>query len=143
MSSLTSTTFINFAKEKAKKVFYIVLKKKPFSVKRIEEINKEIEIKLEKFFIKIIPQLNQINPKDKEKFLKYITLKATLKILENIMEKNFMKLTEEDKIAAQKIYENGDKDDFNEKENENNKFINNGDGELNSMNDVSVNNPSS
>ena len=126
MSTYTLTTFVDHAKEKAKKVLYLVLIKKPFSVKQLEDINKEIEIKLEKFFNKIIPQLNKIKPKDEEKFLKYMMLKATIKILDKIMEKNYLKMTEEDKIAAKAIYENGDIDDFNEKVNENNGIINNG-----------------
>lgn len=132
MSTYTLTAFVDYAKEKAKNIIYLVLKKKPFSVKQLEDINKEIEIKLEKFFDKIIPQLNEIKPKDEEKFLKYMMLKATIKILDKIMEKNYLKMTDEDKIAAKAIYQNGGTDDFNEKVNENNSIINN--GESNDLN---------
>ena len=48
-------------------------------------------------------------------------LKATLNILEKIMEKNYIKLTENDKISAKKIYENNN-NDLNETNNENNKM---------------------
>ena len=141
MSTYTLTNLVDYAKEKANKVLYLVLKKKSFSVKQLEDINKEIEIKLEKFFDKIIPQLNKIKPKDEEKFLKYMMLKATIKILDKIMEKNYLKMTDEDKIAAKAIYENGDMDNFNEKANENNSIINN--GESNDLNNpyFVLNNP--
>lgn len=116
-STCTLTSIIDYAKEKAKKTLYLVLIKKPLSAKSLEKINKEIELKLNKFLDKIIPKLNEINPQDKEKFLKYIMLKATLNILDKIMAENYMKLTENDKIAAQKIYENSE-NDFNETKNQ-------------------------
>lgn len=115
-STYTLTSIVQYAKEKAKKTLYLVLKKKPLSVKTLEKINVEIEKKLTKFFDKIIPKLEEIKPKDPEKFLKFMMLKATLKILDKIMEENFMKLTEEDKIAAKNIYESPGEDDFEERD---------------------------
>lgn len=118
MSTYNLSTIVEYAKEKAKKTLYLVLIKKPLSVKSLEKINNEIEVKLEKFFDKILPKLNEIKPQDPEKFLKYMMLKATLNILEKIMEKNYLKLTENDKISAKKIYENNN-NDLNETNNEN------------------------
>ena len=121
MSTYNLSTIEEYAKEKAKKTLYLVLIKKPLSVKSLEKINNEIEVKLEKFLDKIIPKLKEIKPQDPEKFLKYMMLKATLNILEKIMEKNYLKLTENDKISAKKIYENNN-NDLNETNNENNKM---------------------
>ena len=121
MSTYNLSTIVEYAKEKAKKTLYLVLIKKPLSVKSLEKINNEIEVKLEKFLDKIIPKLKEIKPQDPEKFLKYMMLKATLNILEKIMEKNYLKLTENDKISAKKIYENNN-NDLNETNNENNKM---------------------
>ena len=121
MSTYNLSTIVEYAKEKAKKTLYLVLIKKPLSVKSLEKINNEIEVKLEKFLDKILPKLNEIKPQDPEKFLKYMMLKATLNILEKIMEKNYLKLTENDKISAKKIYESNN-NDLNEKNNENNKM---------------------
>lgn len=121
MSTYNLSTIVEYAKKKAKKTLYLVLIKKPLSVKSLEKINNEIEVKLEKFLDKILPKLNEINPQDPEKFLKYMMLKATLNILEKIMEKNYLKLTENDKISAKKIYESNN-NDLNETNNENNKM---------------------
>ncbi len=121
MSTYNLSTIVEYAKEKAKKTLYLVLIKKPLSVKSLEKINNEIEVKLEKFLDKIIPKLKEIKPQDPEKFLKYMMLKATLNILEKIMEKNYLKLTENDKISAKKIYESNN-NDLNETNNENNKM---------------------
>jgi len=118
-STYTLTSIVEYAKEKAKKALYLVLTKKPLSVKSLEKVNKEIELKLNKFLDKIIPQLKKINPQDPEKFLKYMMLKATLNILDKIMKENYMNLSENDKIAAQSIFENNDKD-FNDTQKENN-----------------------
>ena len=124
MSTYSLSSIVEYAKEKAKKTLYLVLIKKPLSVKSLEKINNEIELKLEKFLNKIIPKLQEINPKDPEKFLKYMMLKATLNILEKIMAENYMKLSENDRIAAKNIYENKN-NDFNVINNEDNKMINN------------------
>ena len=121
MSTYNLSTIVEYAKEKAKKTLYLVLIKKPLSVKSLEKINNEIEVKLEKFLDKILPKLNEIKPQDPEKFLKYMMLKATLNILEKIMEKNYLKLTENDKISAKKIYESNN-NDLNETNNENDKM---------------------
>ncbi len=118
-STYTLTSIVEYAKEKAKKALYLVLVKKPLSVKSLEKVNKEIELKLTKFLEKIIPKLNEINPKDKEKFLKYMMIKATLNILDKIMKENYMNLSENDKIAAQSIFENND-NDINDAQNESN-----------------------
>jgi hypothetical protein len=67
-STYTLTSIVECAKEKAKKVLYLVLIKKPLSVKALEKINKKIELKLNKFLDKIIPKLEGIKPQEEEKF---------------------------------------------------------------------------
>lgn len=113
-SSYSLTSVINYTKEKAKKALYLVLIKKPLSVKSTEKLNKIIESKLTKFFDKIIPKLNEIKPEDPEKFMKYMMLKATFKILEKIMNDNYLKMNEDDRNKIKEIY--GSENDENEGE---------------------------
>ena len=108
------TTLINEAKEKGRQTLHLVLKKKPLSKETLENLNNEIEEKLGLFMEKIIPKLKEVNPKDPEKFLKYLILQGVLKILGKIMEENFLSMTEEDKKAVEKIYEKCKEEDFKE-----------------------------
>lgn len=137
----TTNDWKNYAMEQGKKVIYLVLRKKSFSQKIIEKINKELENKLSSFALKIIEKLQKVQPKDPENFIKYLMLKGSIKILEKIMKDNFLILSEEDKIAAQKMFEEGyedeeKKNDDNEKkkhkgDNNNFKSENNGDNSNN------------
>lgn len=111
----------NYAMEQGKKIIYLVLKKKSFSQKISDKINKEIEKKLPLFALKIIDKLQKFQPKDPENFIKYLMLKGTMKILEKIMNDNFLSLSEEDKISAQKMFEEGyvdEKKDDDDKKND-------------------------
>ena len=101
-------------KKKEDKLFHLVLKKKPLSKETLENLNNEIEERLGLFMEKIIPKLKEVNPKDPEKFLKYLNLQGVLKILGKIMDENFLCMTEEDKKVVERIYEKCNEEDFKE-----------------------------
>ena len=115
MPSLTQIK--QYAIEEGKKIIYLVLKKKPLSAEIIEKLSGDSLKMLEEYLISIIPALQKINPQDPEKVLKYISLQATLKILFKIMNDNYLTLSENDRILAEKIY-NNDKEKEKGKENE-------------------------
>ena len=119
MPSLTQIK--QYAIEEGKKIIYLVLKKKPLSAEIIEKLSGDSLKRLEEYLISIIPALQKINPQDPEKVLKYISLQATLKILFKIMNDNYLTLSENDRILAEKIY-NNDKEKEKEKEKENEKI---------------------
>lgn len=122
----TNTQILTYAKKKAKESLYLVLKKKPFATEIVEEINEEVEKRLTKFVEKLAKNLEEWQSEDKEKLLKFTLLKAIVKILDNIMQENYIKMTENDKIAVEKIFGNGDDDDiYNFKNERNNYFKNN------------------
>lgn len=109
--TITTNDWKNYAMEHGKKVIYLVLRKKSFSKKINEKINEELEKKLSSFALKIIEKLQKVQPKDPENFIKYLMLKGSIKILEKIMKDNFLILSEEDKIATQKMFEEGNVDE--------------------------------
>lgn len=115
MPSLTQIK--QYAIEEGKNIIYLVLKKKPLSAEIIEKLSGDSLKRLEEYLISIIPALQKINPQDPEKVLKYISLQATLKILFKIMNDNYLTLSENDRILAEKIY-NNDKEKEKGKENE-------------------------
>ena len=135
MEIKTITKLIDITQEKAKKVFYIVLKKKPLHKKIIEEIESKLENKMIELFIKIEPKLKQAKFENEEKSLKYIILKGLILNLQKELEENKINLTEKDKNTINElfnddndIYENKIKEDESEHnlmENENNNEKNN------------------
>jgi len=135
MEIKTITKLIDITQEKAKKVFYIVLKKKPLHKKIIEEIESKLENKMIELFIKIEPKLKQAKFENEEKSLKYIILKGLILNLQKELEENKINLTEKDKNTINElfnddndIYENKIKEDeseYNLMENENNNEKNN------------------
>ena len=105
-SSNYITEIIQNTKEEGKKTLYLILQKKPIPVEIIEELNEKLEKRLEQYIKRIIPELVKMKPENPEKTLKYISLKASYKILEEIIKEQYLKLNEKDKISAKVIYEN-------------------------------------
>lgn len=110
---LSPTRIKQFIIEKSKKTFYLVLKKKPLSVETIEKLNIDFEKRLECYIDKIILDLEKMNPQDPEKILKYISLQATVQILNRIMNEKYINMTDNDKKTAEQIF---NKKDENKKE---------------------------
>lgn len=122
MFNKTITTVFDNCINKGKKVLYLVLKKKTNEQRIIEELEKELDIKMQMFLDKIFEKLKTVQFDNKERSYKYILLKGLINILEKMIEENMGKLTEEDKQLIQEIM-NEDKDPKNnpEKESKNNK----------------------
>jgi hypothetical protein len=116
--SRTLTTLIETSKKQGRKILHLVLKQKPLSKETVENLTEEIEKRLGAFFIKIAPKLEQMKPNEPETFLKYLLLQGVLKILENIMKKSYLSLTEEDKKAVERIYKKCEEEDFEKEEND-------------------------
>lgn len=108
LKNISSITQVKqYAIEAGKKTLYLVLKKKPLSVETIEKLNDNFQKKFEEYIIRIIPALQKLNPEDPEKVLKYIALNAMLQILTKIMNDSYLNLSENDRILAEEIYNNG------------------------------------
>ena len=107
----TDTQLLKYAKLKARKSLYLVLKKKPFATKIVEELNEEVERRLTIFIERLVKKMEGRKCDDPEKLLKYTILKAIVKILDNIMKENYIQMTEDDKIAVEKIFGDGNDDD--------------------------------
>lgn len=105
----TNTKILTYAKKKAKQSLYLVLKKKSFATEVIEELNEEVEKRLTNFIQRLVKNLEERQCGDPETLLKYTILKAIVKTLDNIMKENYIQMTENDKIAVERIY-NGDDD---------------------------------
>ena len=82
---------------KAKNTLYLVLKKKGFVEKAIEDIDKELEKRLIEYLKNIAPKLNQMKFDDPEKALECLFLKQMIKILDDMLKERLLILNEEDK----------------------------------------------
>ena len=115
----TSTNILQYAKSKARKSLYLVLKKKPFAKEIVEELNEEVERRLTNFIEKLVKKMEERQNDDPEKLLKYTILKAIVRILDNIMKENYIQMTEDDKAAVEIIFGDGDDNDDNDDYNAN------------------------
>jgi hypothetical protein len=114
MYTETVTKLIHKAVEKGKKVYYIVLKS--FHKEIIEQIEKELEVKMIEFMEKIAPKLKEDKFENKEQSLKYIILKGLIIILEKELAKNKINLSNQDKKILKEIMDNDDDNDICENE---------------------------
>lgn len=123
MFSQTVTTIINKYVPKGKKILYLVLQKKTNERIIIENLERELDIKMQDFLRKISEKLINVKFDDAERSLKYILLKGLINILEKMIEENMGKLSEEDKKLIKDIMneDNNQKHDNNEKDGKNNK----------------------
>lgn len=123
MFNKTVTTVIDNCVKKGKKVLYLVLQKKTNERKIIEDLERELDIKMQMFLDKISEKLINIKFDDAERSLKYILLKGLINILEKMIEENMGKLSEEDKKLIEDIMneENNPKNDDKRKEGKDNK----------------------
>ena len=113
--------------EKGKKIYYLVLKKKPFQKEIIEQLESQLKSKINEFLDKIIDKFKEIKFDNIEQSLKYILLKGLILILEKELNKNKIHLSEGEKKILKEIMENDDEnDDIHEKEikNEGNLLLN-------------------
>jgi len=114
--SRTLTKLIETSKKQGKKILHLVLKQKPLSKETVDNLSEEIEKRLSAFFIKIIPKMEQLKPNEPETFLKYLVLQGVLKILENIMKKSYLSLSENDKKSVEIMFKKCEEEDFKEED---------------------------
>ena len=93
--------------KKGKKVLHNILKKKArFHFKAvIEELDKEIEERMNLYLFSMLPKLKNIQFEDKEQSLKIIILKALINILKKMVDEHSIKLSEEDNKLLDNILE--------------------------------------
>jgi len=102
------TTLYHKYIEKKKKVIYLILKKKPFQKEIIDQLESQLEFKMNEFFDKIIDKIKETKFDNIEQSLKYILLKGLVLILEKELNKNKIDLSEGEKNTLKEIMENDD-----------------------------------
>ena len=102
------TTLYHKYIEKKKKVIYLILKKKPFQKEIIDQLESQLEFKMNEFFDKIIDKIKETKFNNIEQSLKYILLKGLVLILEKELNKNKIDLSEGEKNTLKEIMENDD-----------------------------------
>jgi hypothetical protein len=120
----TFTTVVNEAANKGKKVLYLVLKRKTNERRIIEDLEKELDIKMQMFLENIQEKIINAKFDNKERALKYILLKGLINILEKMIVENMGKLSDEDKKLIEDIMKednNPQNDDDNGKDAKNKK----------------------
>jgi len=130
--SITQTTI-----EKGKHILHLILKKKPLTVKVIEEINDELEKRLTKFLDNIFIKIKDMKFDNPEQTLKVIIIKGLINILKKMIEENSIKLTEEDKKILDEIMIEDNNNNINIEENNE---IKNDDNNINNFNSNDINN---
>ena len=118
MINKTVTTIADKYIDKGKKVLYLVLNEKKDENIIIEDLQNELYIKMQKFTEKNIEKIKKAVDEfeDIEASLKYIFIKALIKILEKMIEENKGKLSEKDKKVIENIMkEDNDHKNDNEK----------------------------
>ena len=94
--------------EESKKTLYLVLRKKGFADEIIEEINKEVEKRLELYLNKIIHKLENMHFDNPEEALKCLLLKQVIKILDEMEKEKLLSIGEEDKKIINDILNSRD-----------------------------------
>ena len=113
----TVTTVVDNCINKGRKVLYLVLKKKTNEQRIIEELEKELDLKMRILLDRIVEKLKRVKFDNPERALKCILLRGLINILEKMIEENMGKLTEEDNKIIQEIM-NEDKEPKNKFEKE-------------------------
>lgn len=81
---------------KGKQTLHLVLKQKPFTAEVIEEIEKDIEIRMAQFIQTISLKLENMNFENPEQSLKVIILRGLINVLKELIQEHKIPLTESD-----------------------------------------------
>ena len=95
--TLTQTVF-----KRGNQILYLVLQRKPFA----DEIRAELEKRLYGFLQSIIPKLQNIKFSNPEQSLKIIILNAIIKILNQMIKEDIIKLNENDLLTFYNMVKN-------------------------------------
>lgn len=107
-TSQTQTVLEEKILEKAKNKLYLVLKKKGFAEKIIDEINSEMEKRFAEIFKKSSAKLNEMKFDNPVVALECFLLKKMVKILDDIIKEILPNLSEKDKKAIFDLLEKND-----------------------------------
>ncbi len=110
------TQVYNNCSNKTKKVLYLVLQKKSLEKKVIDDLEKELELKMMNFLKKIEPKLQNTNFENPEVSLRLVLLKGFIKILEKMIKDKFGQLSEHDQNLINEIM-NGEEKKNNKEDN--------------------------
>ena len=99
--TLTQTVF-----KRGNQILYLVLQRKPFADEIIDEVRAELEKRLYGFLQSIIPKLQNIKFNNPEQSLKIIILNAIIKILNQMIKEDIIKLNENDLLTFYNMVKN-------------------------------------
>lgn len=99
--TLTQTVF-----KRGNQILYLVLQRKPFADEIIDEVRAELEKRLYVFLQSIIPKLQNIKFSNPEQSLKIIILNAIIKILNQMIKEDIIKLNENDLLTFYNMVKN-------------------------------------
>ncbi len=118
MSKTTILTQITL--EKGKTILYLALKQKPFAEKVMDEVKSEVEKRLEKYLLQIMPKLENATFKDPEQTLKIIILNGIINILKEMIKEDLLQLTTNDFLILYDLLKNEQNIEDNNNEVDNN-----------------------
>lgn len=122
----TSTILVNNCINKGKNVLHLVLKKKTHEKQIVEDLEEELEQKMQKMFIeKIAPKFQSLKLDNPEKALRVAMLKALIVILKKMIEKTFGELTSDDQKLIEEIMKEDDNKNNSPKKQDDEKEKNN------------------
>ena len=99
--TLTQTVF-----KRGNQILHLVLQRKPFADEIIDEVRAELEKRLYGFLQSIIPKLQNIKFNNPEQSLKIIILNAIIKILNQMIKEDIIKLNENDLLTFYNMVKN-------------------------------------
>ena len=99
--TLTQTVF-----KRGNQILYLVIQRKPFADEIIDEVRAELEKRLYGFLQSIIPKLQNIKFSNPEQSLKIIILNAIIKILNQMIKEDIIKLNENDLLTFYNMVKN-------------------------------------
>jgi hypothetical protein len=99
--TLTQTVF-----KRGNQILHLVLQRKPFADEIIDEVRAELEKRLYGFLQSIIPKLQNIKFSNPEQSLKIIILNAIIKILNQMIKEDIIKLNENDLLTFYNMVKN-------------------------------------
>lgn len=112
MQNLQATVIItsNQALNRGKQILHLVLQKKPFSEKIMEELEKEISERMGNFVSRIYKKLEQTKFENPQQSIKVILLKALVQIMRNIVKEYQQSLSPDDLKIIEEIFKKEEND---------------------------------
>ena len=112
MQNLQATviTTSNKALNRGRQILHLVLQKKPFSEKIMEELENEISDRMGKFVSRIYKKLEQTKFENPQQSIKVILLKALVQIMRNMVKEYQQSLSPDDLKIIEEIFQKEEND---------------------------------